>query len=66
MCEGKLSESELARVRPKAKTWGPECLVEGAEHTVWDITGDRPTPVDFTVKASNHLKLGEWHKRYRN
>ena len=63
---GKMTEQELAKVRPEPRAWGPECMAEGTEHTVWDITGDKPVPVDFTRKATNHLRLGSWHQRFKD
>ena len=56
--EGIRTEQELAKLRPEPRAWGPDCMVEGAEDTVWDITGVKPVPVDFTRKAKNHLRLG--------
>ena len=64
--EGNRTEQELAKLRPEPRAWGPDCMVEGAEDTVWDITGVKPVRVDFTRKAKNHLRLGSWHSRFKN
>lgn len=60
MWDGELDDQQVAAARPEPRVWGNDCLAEGAQWTVWDITGEVPQPVDFSKDASNHLDLEAW------
>ena len=60
MWEGDLDDQQVAAARPEPRVWGNDCMVAGAQWTVWDITGEVPQPVDFTKDSCNHLDLEAW------
>ena len=50
----------LGKLRPEPLVLGLECWNPDALGTVWDITGDKPVPVDFDVPLVRDFNLDSW------
>ena len=59
---GDLDDKQPAQARPEPRCLGNEHMAEGAQWTVWDLTGDKPVPVDFSRDSSSkRWKVGPFH-----
>lgn len=61
---GDLDDKQTAQARPEPRCWGNEHMAEGAQWTVWDLTGDKPVLVDFSRDSTNHLDLTAWFEAF--
>ena len=55
----------LAKARPDPYCWGLGHTVPQAQGCIWDLTGDRPKPVDLNSTPSTHIRLDKWLARFK-
>ena len=61
---GDFNAQQLAKRRPQTVCWGLERTTRLARGIIWDVSGSRPTPVDFSSTPQSKIRLDLWLDRF--